>query len=587
MRWHYKLPLSFILIIAVLAMANVVGTTYALRRLQESRLRTSELLLAESLAGQLYRRIIEQDVAVITQVLFDSKAMAEEKIAYILVFDRKGYLLAHTYIDTMPKQLFDLNHNFSGDKRYRIDRITTDEIRVYDIAVPVMEGIVQVGSIHLGIKQSFIDNAIKAASRASLILTGLVAAFALFVGIIVSRAVTVPIRELCRVSQEVGKGHLDVRANIRSRDDFRELGEAFNTMTADVQRMMIEIQTLAEDLELRNQFIRSIFGRYLSDDIVDQLLEKPEALSLGGEKREVTVLISDLRGFSSICETMPPDQVVILLNNYLGVMTEVISRYGGTINEFLGDAILIIFGAPVKHSDSARRAVACAIDMQLAMDRVNRWNLSHDLPEVAMGVGINTGDVVVGNIGSEKRAKYAVVGTPVNLASRIESYSIGGQVLISQATYDATDDPLRIDRTFEVTPKGSSEPIRVYSVDGISGLYELTLPRQDDEMVVLDQRILLRFAVQHGKDCGEPNLRGEILELGQRVARIRTDDPVEPLANLKMVLKSPGVPKVHNLFAKVIGQDSEDPSIARIFLTYADSEIEQFLRRLTKPRGDG
>ena len=103
-------------------------------------------------------------------------------------------------------------------------------------------------------------------------------------------------------------------------------------------------------------------------------------------------------------------------------------------------------------------------------------------------------------------------------------------------------------------------------------------------MVVLDQRIPLRFAVLHGKDCGEPNLRGNLLEMGPRVARIRTDDPVEPLTNLKMVLKSPGVPEVHDLFAKVISQDSEDPSIARISFTYADSEIEQFLRRLTKPR---
>ena len=164
------------------------------------------------------------------------------------------------------------------------------------------------------------------------------------------------------------------------------------------------------------------------------LLASPEKLQLGGEKRQVTILMSDLRGFTSVAERLAPEQVVTIINRYLGTMVDVILQYQGTINEFIGDAILVLFGAPICLEDHAQRAVACAMAMQLAMASVNAQNRDEGLPEVEMGIGMHTGEVVVGNIGSHKRTKYGVVGSPVNLTSRIESYTIGGQVLISETT---------------------------------------------------------------------------------------------------------------------------------------------------------
>jgi adenylate cyclase len=189
--------------------------------------------------------------------------------------------------------------------------------------------------------------------------------------------------------------------------------------------------------------IRKTFGRYLTDQVVAQLLESPSGLQLGGERRQLTLLTSDLRGFTAMAEGLPPEEVIKIINFYLGNMAEVITKYQGTIDEFMGDGILVLFGAPTSGPDDPERAIACALEMQLVMAAVNQQMEEWGFSALEMGIGIHTGEVVVGNIGSEKRAKYGVVGANVNLTYRIESYTTGGQILISQATYDKLDHRLR------------------------------------------------------------------------------------------------------------------------------------------------
>ncbi|UCE82377.1 MAG: response regulator [Deltaproteobacteria bacterium] len=234
-----------------------------------------------------------------------------------------------------------------------------------------------------------------------------------------------------------------------------------------------KLSELNKALEIRNRFILATFGRYISDEIVESILETPEGLKLGGEMRTVTILMSDIRGFTPITERLTPEDVVSILNIYLEAMTEVIQKYQGTINEFIGDAILVIFGAPIELEDHARRAVACALEMQMAMAGVNERNREAGYPELEMGIGINTGELVVGNIGSKKRAKYGVVGSNVILTSRIESFTKGGQILVSESTVDSCGPILSIDDSMEVMPKGVNKPIPIYQVGGIGGEYNL------------------------------------------------------------------------------------------------------------------
>ena len=229
-------------------------------------------------------------------------------------------------------------------------------------------------------------------------------------------------------------------------------------------------QQYRRELERNQQFIRSVFGRYLSEDIVNALLENPTGLDLGGSQRKVSVMMADIRSFTSIAEQLSPPRVVKLLNNYLGTMSDIIMQHGGTVDEFIGDAVLAIFGAPVNHGDNTERAVRCALAMQQAVAQVNQRNRQDKLPEIDMGISINTGNVVAGNIGSEKRAKYGVVGHTVNQTARIEDYCEGGSILISESTLKDCQQMLSIGNSFNIQAKGILNAFTVYQLTGIGPL---------------------------------------------------------------------------------------------------------------------
>lgn len=230
------------------------------------------------------------------------------------------------------------------------------------------------------------------------------------------------------------------------------------------KRWLDKEQAYRDQLERSQRFIRHTFGRYVSDEIVENLLEKPEGLKLGGDQREVTILMADIRGFTSICEQLEPNRVVKLLNIYLGAMSDIIIEHLGTIDEFIGDAILAIFGAPTSREDDAVRALQCALAMQEAISEINKTNLSEQLPEISIGIAINTGTVIAGNIGSERRSKYGVVGHAVNLTARIEDHCQSGEILISESTLSAVKQPLNIGRSERVTAKGINQPVAIYEL---------------------------------------------------------------------------------------------------------------------------
>ena len=195
-------------------------------------------------------------------------------------------------------------------------------------------------------------------------------------------------------------------------------------------------------------------------------------------KREVTVLLADLRGFSSIAESYPIATVLELLNRYLARMCEIAIRNGGTIDKFMGDSIMVLFGTPQSGADDARRAVTCAAQMQIAMDEVNRDHAARKLPELYMGIGINTGRVMAGLLGSELHSEYTVIGDEVNLASRIESFSLRGQVLLSESTFERCRGFAATAAPMEAHVKGKPAPVRLHEVLAIPSL-GLQLPRQE------------------------------------------------------------------------------------------------------------
>lgn len=345
---------------------------------------------------------------------------------------------------------------------------------------------------------------------------------------------------------------------------------------------LLERNAAYRELAKREAFIRKTFGRYLSEEVVERILAMPDELKLQSEKRRVTILMSDLRGFTAISERLPAEHVVDIINFYLGEMTEIIHTRKGTIDEFIGDAILVIFGAPEIRADDARRALACAVEMQLAMGRVNQRNRELGYPEIAQGIGINTGDLVVGNIGCHKRFKYGVVGQNVNLTARIESYTVGGQILISESTREACGEILRIDDQFEVTPKGFKEPITIYEVGGIGGQFNLFLPeKRVQSLPDLKTAVPIRFMIIQGKRVCEERHDGRIIRYEDQMADMRTETPMERMTNLRFEIADPSAQAPDaEIYAKVIQTFPQDPLVCRIRFTAASSEAEAWFRKM-------
>ena len=331
-------------------------------------------------------------------------------------------------------------------------------------------------------------------------------------------------------------------------------------------------------LQLRSayRFIRDTFGRYLSDEIVDRLIDCPEGLKLGGEKRNLSIMMADLRGFTSIGERLPAETVVKMINIFLGRMTEVIQKHQGTIDEFIGDAILAIFGAPVVRNDNALRAVRCALEMQQAMQDVNREYLALGYPTVEMGIGIHSGEVIVGNIGSKKRSKYGVVGRVVNTTSRIESYTIGGQILVSDSTRKACHGLLRIDGQMEVTPKGLTEPITIYDIGGMDGEQAIQLQRRtSDTLTRLDSPLDAQLMQLSGKHITE-TFAGKVIRLGRRDMELSTSRPCNDYSNLKItIVDAGGQVLAGDIYAKVTRQIAAEPPLFQVHATSLSPEAEQ------------
>jgi adenylate cyclase len=352
-----------------------------------------------------------------------------------------------------------------------------------------------------------------------------------------------------------------------------------------VYRYILEEKEKMESLRQRD-FIRDTFGRYLSSEVVEELLGSPAGLKMSGENREVTFLVSDLRGFTSLTSSLSPQQVIEIMNRYFEQMVEIIARYRGTVNEFMGDGILSFFGAPLYADDDTERAVACAVEMQNAMKDVNAQQRGLKLPELDMGIGINTGEVVVGNIGSERRASYGAVGTPINAAYRIESFTVGGQILISPTTHARVKSDLKILGTKEVKFKGLHQSVTLFDIGGIGEPYNAYLAEKK-EMPLMRLNIPLKIECfpLEGKTVSDQAIAGRITHLGGNTAEGSLDEKVAAYTNLRILLADEENRGLAELYAKVLPNENPDTPVTdnrvRLQFTSMSQETKDYLEKKT------
>ena len=271
------------------------------------------------------------------------------------------------------------------------------------------------------------------------------------------------------------------------------------------------------------------------------------------ERREVTIMFADLRGFTSITATLPAGVVIAMLNRCLGRMNEIVSSHHGVIDKFMGDSIMVLFGVPVEHPDDVQRALICAIEMQLAMVELNNQGRQDDIPELFMGIGINTGSVMAGKFGSSFYSEYTVIGDEVNLTSRIEAFSLRGQVLISENTFDHCRGFVTVSEAMEVFVKGKSQPVKLRELYAIPSL-SLEVPRKEIRRSHrVEVNLPCSFSIIQNKFVMPKVISAIIRDIGYYGVQIAVDYPLKALDDVKIEFDLPLVDfKATDIYAKVV-----------------------------------
>jgi adenylate cyclase len=386
-------------------------------------------------------------------------------------------------------------------------------------------------------KDDFIGN-VKQINRNALLISLGILVVATVLLVLMSRGISRPILRLSAETERIRNFQLDNQFHM-------------HTHISEIQQIQAAIDRMRASL-------RS-FTRFAPEQIVKEVVVNGQETLLGGERREVTLLFSDLRNFTSYSEQTRPEKVVHILNTHFDKMVQLINQHHGFVVDFVGDALFAVFGAPERDPDHAKNAVFCAIDMQLARQRLNEDLNGARQPPMEMGIGINTGSCVVGNMGSLVRIKYGVVGHAVNLASRLESFTVGGQVLISGATRQAVDGQFVMAGPLTVLGKGVESPIHLWEVRGVPGNEEKTLPPTVPGLTRLAQPLPVRLRLITGKQINYNFYEARLLQLSPAGGELTTELHLEAFTPLQLEIP---VPSGESLLidAKVVGEGELESS---------------------------
>jgi adenylate cyclase len=386
------------------------------------------------------------------------KTIAEnEQVIYALILDRKNNIVAHNRMEEVGKPFKkpDMGRVYRDEGGVKASALTLDGADALFFEAPLKYQGIKVGEVCIAISQKKISENIRRAEIFIGFLTLLMTALGILMSLGLSMYFSRPIKQLGESTTALGMGEFSHRVRMTRNDEFGDLAYAFNKM--------------AEDLELKEK-IKDSFGRYVTPEIVGMILANPDRQWVKGSKIDATVLFVDIRGFTSISEHLDPTAIVDLLNDYLARVTDAVIKHGGHLNKFLGDEAMAVFGAPLSNPRHAEAAVRAAMDIQKQIEELNhRENMNN--VTIGVGVGVNSGEMVAGNLGSEKKMEYTVIGDNVNIASRLTSLAGAGLILITKATYDRIQDRswFTVEERGKVSIRGREGKVIIY---GVSGLQE-------------------------------------------------------------------------------------------------------------------
>jgi adenylate cyclase len=453
----FRLPLKVklsLLITGLVVLAIVVISASLIRRQAQTlteAVTKRGLTIATNLAGAGKSALVSNDD--LTLNILVKEAMHDKDVAYVVFADEDGVVRAHSNVAMIGKRMVrpeSLRPPRDGVVIQTYVPGDRDE-EIIDFATPLAFSKTPVGTLYVGFSKLAVTHAVIEARNQAMYITAFMIVLGVAGAVALATVMSRPIFRLVEATQAISAGTLTVEVPVTSHDELGVLTASFNRM----------VRSLRE-----KEMIKRAFTRYVAREVVEEVLKDPEHLMLTGERREATVLFCDIRGFTRLSERLSPEQVVSLLNEFYTTAIETTFKHDGTLDKFLGDAVMAVFGAPIAHPDHTRRAVRTAIEMRTALTELSKRRAMRGLDPFEVGIGVALGEVVAGTVGTEERMEYTVIGDSVNVAARLQSRAPGGSILLSRRTYEAVHDIVEGISLGAMQVKGKAEDVEVYEVVG-------------------------------------------------------------------------------------------------------------------------
>lgn len=436
MRIPIRIKFSTLIFLLIVIITSVIFwfTLYRVRESLTKEIKLQGEILANIIALNAEDPIIAKDELYLARLVND--AVKNEGVRYTYIVDNNNVVLAHNEMDLTG---FSTDSIISPKNTYHVTRPI------------VLAGKKEIGKVHVGLDM---ERIIKTTNNMQIILI-IISVGGLLLGtlgaMLLSRYFTRPIHELVDGFKAVTNGDLRQVLRKKADDEIGDLMTAFNQMTRSL---------------MEKEQIKDAFRRYVSRQVAEEIFKNPDQYidTLRGSRRKVTILFADIRGFTPLTERLSAEEVVNLLNEVLTDMTKVIFKHEGTVDKFIGDSIMAVFGAPIAHTDDTDRSIHAAVEIQRAVKELSEKRRKEGREIICVGIGINTGEVVVGNIGAKVRLDYTVIGASVNIANRLQEVASGGEIVISESVFKETTAPYKFSESMLIKVKGKEEPVKIYRV---------------------------------------------------------------------------------------------------------------------------
>jgi adenylate cyclase len=449
-RIPLKVKLSTLITMLIVLSVLLVGD-YLLKYAEQSL--TAEITkrgytIARDLSASAKNPLVTRDELTLSILVRD--ALRDEDVAYAIITDDDSKIVADGDLNYVGKQI-ERPKGLKALGNVMLVQTYADAKggHIIDFAVPIEFSKVRIGALYLGFSDQAIRQTIARARNQTLWITVLMICGGIGGAVGLAIVLSKPIFKLAQGTKAIAAGSFDITLPISSRDEIGDLTESFNNMAKSLRE---------------KEKIKRAFSSYVARQVVDEILKHPDEITFSGERRDVTVIFCDMRGFTPLTERLPPEEVVAALNDFYSLMIDLTVKHDGTINKFLGDAVMAIFGAPTAYPDHCLRAIKTALAMQEEIAKLSARRKADGKEPITIGIGISAGEAVAGTVGTENQMEYTVIGDKVNLAARLESNAKPGQILVSETTYRQVADRVHARCLGVMNVKGKEEQVTVYEV---------------------------------------------------------------------------------------------------------------------------